>query len=109
MGYNTTIVVMNDALDTIAKDPEFGKRLSDAIAEAGFRRKPVDVSAHGGNCIHVNAATVIECHHADQNVLVRVGGNHGEALHYEDARVAELAIQRHAKKRSAPTTSAEQK
>lgn len=31
MGYNTTVVVYNDALDQIANDPEFGKKLVAAI------------------------------------------------------------------------------
>lgn len=31
MGYNTTVVVLNDALDAIRDDPEFGKKLYHAI------------------------------------------------------------------------------
>ena len=72
MGWNTTVVVLNDALTDIRDDPEFGRKLYDACLEA-VARKPVDVSA---GC-HCNAATVIETHHADQMVLVRVGGNMG--------------------------------
>lgn len=74
MGYNTTIVVMNDALDQIAKDPNFGKNLVAAIEMAKqFPDKRQDVAA--GN--HVNAAHVVETHHADTTVLVSVGGNLG--------------------------------
>lgn len=73
MGFNTTVVVMNDALGAIERDPDFGKKLSQAIAQVCVERDPVDVSAMG----HCNAATVIETHHADQTAIVTVGGNYG--------------------------------
>lgn len=75
MGYNTTVVILNDALGQIAKDPKFGEKLARAIMEVR-RDKPVDVSA--GN--HCNAALVVETHHADETVFVAVGRNYGEAL-----------------------------
>lgn len=80
MGYNTTVVVMNDALSYIKDDPEFGARLADAISRA-VMGKPVDVPAYsrsGG--IHCNAATVIETHHANYDVMVKVGRNRGEVV-----------------------------
>lgn len=76
MGFNTTVVVLNDALDQIETDPNFGKKLVAAIRKAGCYRKPVDVSA--GN--HVNAASVIETHHADFDVVVAVGQNYGQVI-----------------------------
>jgi hypothetical protein len=76
MGFNSTVVVMNDALGDIEKDPEFGKKLSDAILHLSVDRSPQDVSA---GC-SVNAATVIETHHADQTSLIAVGGNYGTEL-----------------------------
>lgn len=76
MGWNTTVVVMNDALGNIETDPEFGKRLAQAIKQV-TRGEKVDVAAHGKHGIHCNAATVIESHHADYDVLVKVGGNTG--------------------------------
>ena len=80
MGYNTTVVVMNDALDMIRDDPDFGRRLHDAVLRVQ-RGKPVDVAAHsskGG--VHCNAATVIETHHSSYFVTVRVGENYGEVV-----------------------------
>jgi hypothetical protein len=72
MGHNTTILVLNDALDVIEKDPEFGKKLCDAIRKVGNgRRGPINVPV--GN--HANPVTVIETHHADQTALIAVGGN----------------------------------
>lgn len=79
MGFNTTVVVLNDALSEIRDDPEFGRRLADAVLKVQ-RGEPVDVSAHGKRSIHCNAAVVIESHHADQMVMVRVGGNYGEVV-----------------------------
>lgn len=76
MGFNSTVVVMNDALDSIANDKEFGKKLSDAILGLGVPGGYADVSAMS----HVNAATVIETHHADFMVVVGVGGNMGVQL-----------------------------
>jgi precorrin-3B methylase len=79
MGYNTTVVILNDSLGEIATDPGFGKRLADAIA--GVRRgQPAAVAAHGSHGIHCNAALVVETHHADYDVTVRVGGNRGEVV-----------------------------
>lgn len=81
MGYNTTVVVLNDALEFIAGDPLFGDRLKDAVLEAGSTGKRVDVEARlPGGGVHCNAASVIETHHADFDVYVRVGGNYGEVV-----------------------------
>jgi len=82
MGYNVTIVVHSDSLGTIAQDPEFGKNLVEAIGQLNVSEpgKVIDVP-----CLnHCNAAEVIEQHHADQTVVVAVGGNTGTVLgtHY---------------------------
>lgn len=72
MGFNTTVVVLNDALHAIEQDVQFGPKLAQAILQMGGRSdEHIDVSAMG----HVNAATVIESHHADGLVVVAVGGN----------------------------------
>lgn len=71
MGYNTTVVVLNDAIDDIANDPEFGRRLATRIRAA--IQSPADVSARN----YANAAAVVETHHADGLVPVLVGGNMG--------------------------------
>jgi hypothetical protein len=82
MGFNTTVVVMNDSLGTIAKDKDFGKKLADAISSIGMYDKgaTVDVSARSKLCTCCNAATVIETHHADHKTLIAVGGNMGEIV-----------------------------
>ena len=79
MGFNTTIVILNDALHEIAKDPKFGQKLSDAVLRAISRQDcPVRFSA---GCS--DAGSVIETHHADQDVLVSVGENTGTVV-YDD-------------------------
>ena len=82
MGYNTTVVVMNDALKNIKNDPNFGEKLVAAINHLQIDNKPIDVSATYGNSVNVNAVTVIESHHADDFIVVAIGGNYGEVLGY---------------------------
>lgn len=87
MGWNTTVIVMNDALDQIAKDKQFGKRLSDAIM-----KNTLTATLHGsfscnshvdvGSGNHANAATVIEQHHADAFACILVGRNSAQHLGY---------------------------
>ncbi len=84
MGYNTTVVVMNDALDQIRFDKDFGRKLAEAIMglslgddpKTGRPYRSQDVSALN----HLNAATVIEQHHASGNAIVAVGGNHATVI-----------------------------
>ena len=76
MGFNATVIVMLDALHEIEKDPEFGKKLSDAILKVNSREQPQDISS---GC-HCNAATAIECHHADHSSLIAVGGNYATVI-----------------------------
>ena len=75
MGYNTTVVFINDALDQVAADPNFVSNLLDAISQASqLPDQRIDISA--GN--HANAAHVVECHHADTSIAITVGGNLGQ-------------------------------
>lgn len=87
MGFNTTVVVLNDALDSIANDENFGCRLADAIRERGCREgEPTAIHAGG----FANAAVVIETHHSSEQVQVCVGHNLGtivEEPHDRDAIV----------------------
>ena len=74
LGFNTTMIVLNDALDAIENDQDFGKKVANAIKQLNLRPddgRGIDISSHG----HANAATVVEQHHADYTVLCAVGGN----------------------------------
>jgi hypothetical protein len=72
MGFNTTIVILNDALHELEKDEGFSTRLLSATLRLSVK-EPQDVSI--GN--HVNACQVVETHHAGGVVPVLVGGNCG--------------------------------
>jgi hypothetical protein len=101
MGFNSTVVVLNDALSQIERDPDFGKNLARAIMEVS-RGKPVDVASVSGNSAHCNVATVIETHHADLYEVTAVGGNCGIRLGYtyyhegdKIKMLRDLALQHH--------------
>lgn len=84
MGWNTTVIVLNDAIDMIRDDPNFGKNLYYAVL-ACQRGEQQDVPAYAyrdGQVrgVHVNAATVIEQHHADDTAIVAVGQNCGTKI-----------------------------
>lgn len=70
MGLNTSVIVMNDALGFIRDDASFNRKLYDAIIRLP-PDKPLDVSAGG----YVNAATVLETHHASMLRPIWFGGN----------------------------------
>lgn len=74
MGFNTTVVILNDALHEIEADPEFGKKLGAAIRELS----PTPIWVAAGH--HGNAAVVVESHHADHLVVVEVGLNMGKVI-----------------------------
>lgn len=79
MGFNTTIIVRNDGIHDIAADPEFGKKVAEAIQGLNLREnrdRGIDIAAGSS----VNAATVIETHHASSVALVAVGGNYATVL-----------------------------
>ncbi len=71
MGYNTSVLVLNDCLHDIANDPEFGKNLSDACAAVWRGKAPVAVSAGPS----YGAASVIRSHHSTEYSALLFGGN----------------------------------
>lgn len=78
MGYNTTLVILNDSLNCIEEDANFGKKVANAIRAVLGKGKPIDICSG----FHANAASVIETHHADEMKIIAVGGNCGEDLGY---------------------------
>ena len=77
MGINTTVVILNDALNEIENDPDFGKNLGDAIRKHGFMSSPTTSVSSGGFC---DAAEVIEMHHSECRAIIEVGGSMGVKL-----------------------------
>jgi hypothetical protein len=79
MGYNTVVLVLNDATDLIEQDQSFGSNLRSAIVESAARGKCRDIPAYStnGRAVHVNAATVLSCAHADVPQIMLVKQNYG--------------------------------
>lgn len=77
MGFNSTLIIMNDCLNEIKNDKNFGEKVHNAIIRYdSMNKKGIDISS--GCC--VNAATVIDCHHADGTSLIAIGGNYGTII-----------------------------
>ncbi|TNE32329.1 MAG: hypothetical protein EP349_01840 [Alphaproteobacteria bacterium] len=83
MGYQATIIIHLDEIDTIAQDKDFGKKLAAAVLEKANK------SPQGDQTVRFNtssarksafAGAVIEVHHADHNVIVESGGNTGRII-----------------------------
>lgn len=71
MGFQTTMVVLNDALHEIRDDKDFGEKVYDAALKISHSITPIDIHAN----MHANAASVIESHHADEAVMLVASGN----------------------------------
>jgi hypothetical protein len=76
MGFQTTVIFLNDAVDQLKKDPNFQNKLYDAILKISMEQKPIDIRI--GN--HLNGCTVVEQHHADTTRFIVVGGNTAEVF-----------------------------
>ena len=79
MGFNTTIVIYNDALNSIKNDKNFGATLYDAIMENYQTNQNETFFTSFGNGSQT-AGQVIEQHHSSGNVLIEVGGNTGTII-----------------------------
>ncbi len=75
MGFNTTVVILNDMLGEIERDPEFGKKLVAAIRSFD-RTRPERMPYVTGQ------TQVIGHHHADGMMVFAVGGNTGREIGY---------------------------
>lgn len=81
MGYNATVVFSLDTIDMLARDPDFGAKLQRAIlwranngpGEPRYNHYPEPYVGPG--------VSVVECHHADYQSIVTVGGNCGRLLY----------------------------
>lgn len=73
MGFNSVLFVCNDALNTIDREPEeFSKLISRKMGS-------LDVGEFGfGN--HANGFSIPHIGHADEQVLLAVGGNYSTKL-----------------------------
>lgn len=78
MGFNTSAIILNDAVHLLPDDHDLGQKIHDAVLQVGcrFDAPSVDIGIRG----HANAMTIIESHHADQTKVISVGGNCGQVL-----------------------------
>lgn len=79
MGYNTAVLILNDAMGNLKTDPDVGRKLYDAMGESSrpeYREKGVDFSI--GN--HGNGGMVLPSYHADTTQIIAVGGNYMRRL-----------------------------
>lgn len=73
MGWNATVIILNDRLGDIEREPHFGRLLSEAIQDQHGSGKPLGLGY---------GAQVVEQHHADGTAVVAVGGNGATVLGY---------------------------
>lgn len=79
MGFNTAILILNDCLNEIDKDPErFALNLTRAIKMSFGEKKPYPIG--------IGQAQVIYQEHADSLGILAVGGNTGSILGYVPGR-----------------------
>ena len=96
MGFNATVVILNDRLSEIERDPEFGKKLARAI-RCFDRSRPERMPYVTGQ------TQVIEVAHADTLQVVAIGGNTGRVIGYgcyrddNDALIKQLERERRRK------------
>jgi len=70
MGYNTALMICNDGLHELERDPDAGKKIARGVLMAD-RDPPHSISI--GN--HCNPVSILPSQHADTAQLVVVGGN----------------------------------
>jgi hypothetical protein len=68
MGFNSTVLILNDVLHDISADPKFGEKVHQAIAVYGVQQA------------RYPWGQVIAQHHADYHSVNIIGGNTGECL-----------------------------
>lgn len=95
MGYNTGLLLLNDAIDGVWKDPvRFAEHFRNAFSTYGRSNDSMDFPI--GN--HANGGRVFHMAHADVTGVYAIGGNHTSRLcsvhnggrHYHEAEQIQL-------------------
>lgn len=73
MGFNSVLVVLNDRLDEIERDPDFGKKVARAIRSYSHE-SPDRMPFITGQ------TQVVSVEHADVAQVIRVGANSGRMI-----------------------------
>ncbi len=83
MGYNSTILILNDGVSEIQRDPErFVKEMVDGIGRCGHGVTPHGVAGRVDGQVNFDPgqSTVISVAHTDSVTILAVGGNHATVL-----------------------------
>lgn len=85
MGFNTVVVVLNDAVHMIAEDTSWGASLARAVSAFHSSRRraeynPIPARGNSGRSVYCNSAEVISQAHADSYQVVVAHGNTGWAI-----------------------------
>jgi len=91
MGMNTVVVILNDHLNDIRLDTQFGYRL-----DAAINAWPNDVHSSA------DGFRIVSMAHADYEQLVSVQGNRGQSLGRAEAAAVKRARKRKAKNDATP-------
>jgi hypothetical protein len=79
MGYNTPVLILNDAMDNLKTDADVGRKMYEAMLETPHPSKRVNgVSFSIGN--HCNGGMVLPSAHADDVQVIAVGYNYMRRL-----------------------------
>ena len=71
MGFNTAVLILNDAMEGLKTDPDVGTAIHDAILTAHRTQyKGFSIAYHG------NGGAVLPSQHADTVQIIAVGGNY---------------------------------
>jgi hypothetical protein len=77
MGFQSTIMILNDAMEEIDKDPKgWWQKTKSLITRHNGTKSPEEY----GFGTHGNGFTLVDVHHADNTSVIAVGGNHASLL-----------------------------
>lgn len=91
MGMNTVILLRNDALNELNKDPKAGETIARAVQSfVPGKGRPNGLSVALGNC--VNALDIVSVHHNSHPMIVVNSGNQARPVTYLSAKTSDLEI-----------------
>ncbi len=100
MGFNTTILILNDRLGEIEKDAEYFVKEMCLQAGGGGNMGPAPLD------FHHSQSSIIETHHANQTAVILVGGNTATVIGFARGyRHTELTARSASSKRCSPSTA----
>ena len=73
MGFNSTVLILNDRIHEIENDQDFGKKVAEGIREFGYVDKYSKTYITG-------QTEVLSCQHASDMAVIAVGGNCGTKI-----------------------------